>query len=78
MLIPDEDVLTFAVCDNRVVITLNRQDFIRLHKRLPNHMGIIVCTNDTNRYQMATRINEAITASEPLQAKLIRVVRSAN
>ncbi|MDZ8259378.1 DUF5615 family PIN-like protein [Nostoc sp. ChiQUE01b] len=76
--IPDEEVLTFAVCDNRVVITLNRQNFIRLHKSLPNHIGIIVCTNDTNRYQMATRINEAIIASEPLQAKLIRVVRSAN
>jgi predicted nuclease of predicted toxin-antitoxin system len=76
--IPDEEVLAFAVCDNRVIITLNRQDFIRLHKSSPNHIGIIVCTNDTNRYQMAMRINEAIVVSEPLQAKLIRVVRSAN
>lgn len=73
--IPDEDVLAFAVSENRTVITLNRQDFIRLHRSLPNHISIIVCTNDTDRYRMATRINEAITASEPLQGKLIRVVR---
>nr|WP_292700833.1 MULTISPECIES: DUF5615 family PIN-like protein [unclassified Nostoc] len=76
--IPDEEVLAFAVCDNRVVIILNRQDFIRLHKSLPKYTGIIVYINDTNRYQMAMRINETIIASEPLQAKLICVVRSAN
>jgi predicted nuclease of predicted toxin-antitoxin system len=30
--IPDEDVLAFAIRDNRAVVTLNRQDFIRLHR----------------------------------------------
>ena len=73
--IPDDDVLAFAISDNRAVITLNRQDFIRLHKANPNHAGIIVCTNDTDRVRMATRINEAILAEEPLLGKLIRVVR---
>jgi predicted nuclease of predicted toxin-antitoxin system len=73
--IPDEEVLAFAVSDNRAVITLNRQDFIRLHRSNPDHAGIIVCTNDTDRSRMATRINEAIAAEEPLQGKLIRVVR---
>jgi predicted nuclease of predicted toxin-antitoxin system len=75
--IPDDEVLAFAVSDNRAVITLNRQDFIRLHRSSPDHIGIIVCTNDTDRNRMATRINEAITASEPLHFKLIRVVRPA-
>ncbi|BAZ25510.1 hypothetical protein NIES4073_64150 [Kalymmatonema gypsitolerans NIES-4073] len=43
--IPDEEVLAFAVSDNRAVITLNRQDFIRLHRANPVHFGIITCTN---------------------------------
>ncbi|HEY9873358.1 MAG TPA: DUF5615 family PIN-like protein [Candidatus Obscuribacterales bacterium] len=73
--IPDEEVLAFAVSDNRVVITLNRQDFIQLHRANTDHAGIIVCTNDTDRSRMASRINEAIATGEPLPGKLIRVVR---
>lgn len=73
--IPDEEVLGFAVSNNRIVITLNRQDFIRLHRINPDHSGIIVCTNDLNRPRMATRINEAITAEESLAGQLIRVIR---
>lgn len=76
--IPDEEVLAFAVSDNRIVLTLNRQDFMRLHKAKPNHIGIVVCTNDTNRTRMATRISAAITAEEPLLGKLICVVRPAS
>ncbi len=73
--IPDEDVLAFAIADNRAVITLNRQDFIRLHRFNTKNFGIIVCTNDTDRQRMATRINEAIASQESLEGKLIRVVR---
>ncbi|MEH2441392.1 DUF5615 family PIN-like protein [Nostoc sp.] len=73
--IPDEEVLAFAIADNRTVITLNRQDFIKLHRSSPKHLGIIVCTNDTDRFRMATRINEAINQDEPLTGNLIRVVR---
>ncbi|XHR79970.1 MAG: DUF5615 family PIN-like protein [Gloeotrichia echinulata GP01] len=68
-------MLAFAISDNRTVITLNRQDFIKLHKSSPEHLSIIVCTNDTDRSRMATRINEAINPEEPLKGKLIRVVR---
>ena len=73
--IPDEDVLASAIVDNRAVVTLNRQDFIRLHRANSEHFGIIVCTNDTDRPRMATRIDEAIAAQESLEGKLIRVVR---
>ena len=76
--IPDEEVLAFAVSNNRTVLTLNRQDFMRLHRANSNHIGIVVCTNDINRTQMATRISAAITAEEPLPGKLIRVVRPAS
>lgn len=73
--IPDEDVLAFAIDDNRAVITLNRQDFIRLHRISSQHFGIIVCTNDIDRPRMATRIDEAIASQESLKGKLIRIVR---
>ena len=76
--VPDEAVLAFAIRDSRAVITLNRQDFIRLHRANSDHSGIIVCTNDTDRSQMAIRINEVISAEESLQGKLIRVVRPAS
>jgi predicted nuclease of predicted toxin-antitoxin system len=75
--IPDEQVFAFAISDSRAVITLNRQDFIRLHRRTAEHFGIIVCTNDSDRTRMAIRIDEAIAAEEPLSGKLIRVVRPA-
>ena len=76
--IPDEQVLSFAITDHRAIITLNRYDFIRLHRLNSEHSGIIVCTNDTDRQRMATRINEAIASHEFLQGKLIRVVRPTN
>ena len=76
--IPDEEVLAFAVSNKRAVITLNRQDFIRLHKANSVHAGIISCRNETDRERMAIRINEAIAASEPLPGKLIRVIRPAS
>jgi predicted nuclease of predicted toxin-antitoxin system len=76
--IPDKNVLAFAITENRAVITLNRQDFIRLHRHTADHFGIIICTNDTDRTRMATRIDEAIALEEPLSGKLIRVVRPAS
>jgi predicted nuclease of predicted toxin-antitoxin system len=76
--IPDEDVLSFAIAENRAVVTLNRDDFIRLHRADSQHHGIIVCTNDPDRPRMAIRLNDAIVDRESLQGNLIRVVRPAN
>jgi len=75
--IPDEEVLAFAIKENRAVITLNRQDFVRLHRANSEHFGIIVCTNDTDRNRMVTRIDETLVSEESLEGKLIRVVRPA-
>jgi TRAP-type C4-dicarboxylate transport system substrate-binding protein len=71
--IPDEDVLAFAVSNKRAVLTLNRGHFIRLHRSQPHHAGIIICTQDSNWERQATRINEAISAIDTLNGKLIRV-----
>jgi predicted nuclease of predicted toxin-antitoxin system len=73
--IPDEEVLAFAVNQERSILTINRVDFIRLHRRDSNHFGIIFCTNNRNWEQFASRIDEAVTAEQSLQGKLIRVVR---
>ncbi|MBD1805914.1 MAG: hypothetical protein KME25_10460 [Symplocastrum torsivum CPER-KK1] len=29
---PDEDVLAFAISDNRIILTLNRSDLIRVYR----------------------------------------------
>lgn len=73
--IPDEDVLAFAISQNRAVLTRNWDDFRLLHRWQPDHKGIIICKEDLNTERQATRINEAISTSENLAGKLIRVVR---
>ncbi len=73
--IPDDRVLEFATSNDRVVLTLNRKDFKRLHKSQSNHAGIIICTDDDNRYPLAARIDAAILAETLLSCKLISVVR---
>ncbi len=73
--IPDEDVLAFAIADNRAVLTINRSDFIRLHNLKLPHAGIIVCTEDINRQRLANQIHEAITATRNLTNQLIRINR---
>ncbi|MCL1473320.1 DUF5615 family PIN-like protein [Argonema antarcticum] len=76
--IPDEDVLAFAISNNRAVLTLNRDDFIRLHRLQPMHAGIIVCTKDDNWERLARRIDEAISTVETLSGQLIRVTRPSS
>lgn len=73
---PDNGVLQVATADQRIVLTINRKDFIRLHRDNPQHSGIIVCTADTDFVGQAQRIHEAIQAHEPLDRQLIRVNRS--
>jgi predicted nuclease of predicted toxin-antitoxin system len=73
--IPDETVLAFATEQNRAVLTVNRADFIRLHKQNTDHAGIIVCTEDIDRQRLANRIHQAIVEAEILSKKLIRVNR---
>jgi hypothetical protein len=73
--IPDDLVLAFAGSNERVVLTLNRKDFKRLHRSLPHHAGIIICTDDADRIALAERIHAAILAGEILSGKLVSVVR---
>lgn len=71
--IPDEDVLSFAVESKRILLTLNRSDFIKLHKLFPEHFGIIVCTNDPNLSRQANYIHNAVNKELFLESKLIKI-----
>lgn len=73
--IEDADVLTFAIDAGRAVLTLNRRDFIRLHRHHPDHRGVIVCTEDADVDGQAQRIHDAIAPHDSLDGLLLRVNR---
>lgn len=75
--IPDEEVLEFAINQQRALLTINKSDFIRLHRLNNDHFGIVVCTQDRNWEQFAKRIHEAVTTEGLLKSKLIRITRPA-
>ncbi len=71
----DDAVLAFATDTNRVVLTLNRRHFIRLHQSQPDHAGIIVCSRDDHWERQANRIHEIVAGVGALHGKLLRVNR---
>jgi predicted nuclease of predicted toxin-antitoxin system len=71
----DEAVLGFACAENRILLTLNRKHFIRLHNRRSLHEGIVVCTFDPDFADQARRIHTAIASKPSLSGQLIRVNR---
>ena len=73
--IEDDVVLRFATEAGRCVVTINRKDFMRLHRLSNAHAGIIVCTENRDYRTFAARIDEAIRESSDLAGQLIRVVR---
>ena len=73
--VPDEAVLEFACSEKRVLVTLNRKHFIRLHGEKPDHFGIMVCSFDPDFERLAQRIDQAITSEKDLSGKFIRVNR---
>lgn len=74
--LPDEEVLAFAIVENRAVLTVNRRDFFQLHKLQPDHYGIIACTRDDDIARLTANINDAISSAETITGKVIRVYRS--
>ena len=75
---PDLDVLRHAISENRAVLTLNRRDFIRLHRENNDHCGIVVCTFDIQFDRQAQQIHDEVAADEDLRGKLVRVNRPGN
>ena len=58
--IPDDEVLAFAISENRAILTINRKDFKRLHRINPNHSGIIVCTKNDDFDNFAVCIHKVL------------------
>jgi len=71
----DEDVLAFSKKEKRVLVTMNRKHFILLHKKHPDHYGIIVCTYDPDFDGLATRIDDVLKSNSNTKAQLFRVNR---
>ena len=76
--IPDDEVLQFACAEDRVLLTLNREHFIRLHREGVDHQGIIVCTYDPNFTAQAAWIDATAQEQAALSGKLLRVNRPAD
>lgn len=72
--IADEAVLARALGLVRVVLTINRLDFKRLHNAGHEHAGIILCTFDIDFEAQACRIHESCAAVD-LEGKIVRVNR---
>lgn len=75
--LPDAEVLAYACREGRVLVTLNRRHFVRLHHASAAHTGIIVCTVDLDFAGLAHRIHQALEAQPSLSGQLIRINRPA-
>ena len=75
--IPDEDVLAYAVSQQRAVVTHNRRHFVRLHRLATRHLGIVICTRDDDHQALASRIDQALQSQADLTDQLLRINRPA-
>ncbi len=73
--ITDAEVVDFATARDRIVLTLNRWDFVRLHEGHREHSGIIVCTPDPDGDGQASRIDVAVRTVGSLAGVLVRINR---
>jgi hypothetical protein len=70
---PDPQILSIAVRLNRAVLTENRRHFILLHRKHPDHAGIVVCSCDRDFGRQARRIHEVLISEIHLAGALLRV-----
>lgn len=73
--IPDGAVVEYATRCGRAVLTLNRRDFVRLHRHSNAHQGIIACTADRDFEPLAERIDHAVHNIDDLAGQLLRIHR---
>ena len=71
----DEDVLNFADHEQRILLTLNRRHFIKLHNKRYPHAGIFTCTFDPDFSALALRIDNALREGTDFKRKLVRINR---
>jgi predicted nuclease of predicted toxin-antitoxin system len=62
--IPDEEVLSFAIAEKRIVLTFNYQHFKRLHRFVSQDFGIIICTEDRDYSALANEFMRPLKQPE--------------
>jgi predicted nuclease of predicted toxin-antitoxin system len=73
--IPDEDVLEYAAKAGRILLTLNRRDFIALHEKKLGHSGVIVCTQNTDLREQSEQIDAVVRETSDFTSRLVRINR---
>jgi predicted nuclease of predicted toxin-antitoxin system len=71
--IPDSEVIVYATEQNRVVITLNRKDFIQIHRSGGVHNGIIICKDDRDYQGQVQTLHQYLLSQANLINRLVRV-----
>lgn len=71
----DDEVLTFANKEKRILFTLNRHHFIKLHNKRHPHAGIFACTFDPDFSALAERIDKALQQEKDFIKKVVRINR---
>lgn len=71
----DEEVLAFANKEKRILLTLNRRHFIKLHNKRRPHAGIFACTFDPDFSALAARIDNALQDETDFTKKVVRINR---
>jgi hypothetical protein len=68
-------VLSFALSQDRVLLTHNRRHFLRLHAAGTPHAGIVACTVDPDFGGQAVRIHRALLEQSDWTGKIARINR---
>jgi predicted nuclease of predicted toxin-antitoxin system len=71
----DEEVLAFACNEHRILVTMNRKHFIKLHQKSDKHCGIIVCNYNPDNQELAKAIHSVLKTTKELSKQLFRVHR---
>ena len=70
--IPDDQVLNYATQNGLILITFNRDDFIKLHQSGLKHAGII-CKTDRDYRGQITKLHRYLQTQISLTNRLIRI-----
>ena len=74
--IPDDEVLAFATQQERVLLTLNRDDFIALHQTGISHSGIIICKDDRDYLGQTQILQSCLSENPDFANRLIRIKKN--
>lgn len=73
----DDEVLAYATAHRRVLLTVNRMHFRRLHQHQSAHAGIVACTEDVDFDGLARRVHDPLARSTSVAGQFIRIYKPA-